>query len=246
VLSITPLELGTLTVDRSTLTYMRGFGEPVDVPVVAWLLRDERRTWLVDTGAPPVAYTQARIARMRQRPEQTLPARLRAHGVEPRDVDTVIFTHVHFDHVGGHHELPAARFLVQRAELEYARAPLPVHARGYQHPDAGFPPAPWLDLDWEILDGDAPLAEDVRVLLTPGHTPGLQSVIVDTGAGPIAVASDNVPLHENWEGAPPAERHIPSGVHVDLRACYASFERLERTGAAVLPGHDPALFASGA
>jgi glyoxylase-like metal-dependent hydrolase (beta-lactamase superfamily II) len=238
MLTVTPLVLGMLTVDRSTLTFMRGFGEPVDVPILAWLLRDATRIWLVDTGAPSPDFVAARIGPMRQTPDQTLAACLDSHGIAPDDVDTVIVTHLHYDHIGGAALLRNARFVVQRAELAYATDPLPVHARGFLHPRAGFTPQPWREMRTELCDGDAQLSADVELLLTPGHTPGLQSVVVDTAEGRVVLASDNVPLAANWTGAPPLEPHIPSGVHVDVRACYASFERLERTRAAVYPGHD--------
>ena len=241
-MTVEPLRLGTLTVDKSTLTFMRDFGVSVDVPVVAWLIRSSDRVWLVDTGAPPPAFTQKHFCPMTQAPEETLGARLDAAGIDPEAVDTVVLTHLHFDHVGGNHLFPHAQFVVQRSELEYARAPLPVHCRGYQHPSAGFRDAAWSDVDWLVVDGDVELAPGLRVILTPGHTPGLQALVVDGASGRLVIASDTVPLYENWLGRPPVEPHIPSGVHVDLSAYYESFGRLEAEGGTLLPGHDPALF----
>lgn len=236
---VRPLLLGGLTVDKSTLTYLQGFGRPVTVPIIAWLLRDRERTWLVDTGAPPAE--AGTDPDMRQRPEDRLLVRLASEGLRPEDIDVVVNTHLHFDHVGGNDLFPHARFVVQRAELAYARAPLPIHVRGYERASAAQGPDLRSDSDWWVVDGDCELSADVRVMLTPGHTPGLQAVVVESPGGRIVIASDNVPLYENWAGTPAAGGRIPSGIHVDLRACYATFDKLERTGGTILPGHDHAV-----
>lgn len=235
--TVLPLELGSLTVDKSTLTFMRGFGTPFNVPILAWLLLSDEAPILVDTGAPAPEYVRAQFGPMRQEPEERLEARLLSLGVDPASVATVILTHLHFDHVGGNALFPSAKFVVQRRELDYAQNPLPIHVRGFQHERAGLEP-PWRGIDVDEVDGDVDLASGLRVILTPGHTPGLQAVAVETPDGPVVLASDNVPLYENWQGAPPLEQHIPSGVHVDLTEYYASFARLEQEDGVIVPSHD--------
>ena len=91
-------------------------------------------------------------------------------GVDLARVQALVLTHLHFDHCGQARRFAVPTF-VQRAELEAARAP------GYTVPE-------WIpDGDVRPLDGDAQIAAGVRVLATPGHTPGHQSVIVGAQDG---------------------------------------------------------------
>jgi glyoxylase-like metal-dependent hydrolase (beta-lactamase superfamily II) len=89
----------------------------------------------------------------------------------------------------------------------------------------------------ELVDGDTVVADGVTALLTPGHTPGLQAVVVDTGEKVYAIASDNVPYESSWRG-PLREDWIPSGIHVSLEDCYLSMERLASVADVILPSHD--------
>ena len=91
-------------------------------------------------------------------------------GVDLARVQALVLTHLHFDHCGQARRFAVPTF-VQRAELEAARAP------GYTVPE-------WIPSGYmRPLDGDAQIAAGVRVLATPGHTPGHQSVIVDAQDG---------------------------------------------------------------
>jgi N-acyl homoserine lactone hydrolase len=98
----------------------------------------------------------------------------------PRDPALVINTHLHFDHCGGNRLFPGVPIYVQRRELEAAREP------GYTIPG-------WVEFEgarYVELDGEAEIVPGVRVLPTPGHTPGHQSVLVDTEDGLVVVAGD--------------------------------------------------------
>jgi glyoxylase-like metal-dependent hydrolase (beta-lactamase superfamily II) len=96
-------------------------------------------------------------------------------GLAPGDVDAVIVSHLHFDHAGGLEFVKHAPVYVQGTELAVARNP-PVYQRGLYNP-ADFEH----DLKWKQLDGDADVFGDgkLRVISTPGHTPGHQSIYVE-------------------------------------------------------------------
>jgi N-acyl homoserine lactone hydrolase len=98
----------------------------------------------------------------------------------PRDVVCVINTHLHFDHCGGNRLFAGTPIHVQRVEREAARAD-------------GYTIAEWVEIDGATYvehDGAAEILPDVRVLPTPGHTPGHQSVLVDTDDGLVVLAGD--------------------------------------------------------
>jgi N-acyl homoserine lactone hydrolase len=98
----------------------------------------------------------------------------------PRDVVGVINTHLHFDHCGGNRLFAGTPIHVQRVEREAAKAD------GYTVPE-------WVEFDGATYvehDGEAEVASGVRVLPTPGHTPGHQSVLVDTDDGLVVLGGD--------------------------------------------------------
>ncbi|MFG1898745.1 MBL fold metallo-hydrolase [Micromonospora carbonacea] len=138
---------------------------------------------LVDAGIGPADAPAASWAPVPGR----LPAELAAAGIDPADVRTVVLTHLHTDHVGwavvGTPWFPNADYLVQRAELAALASVNPALEAGLVAPlrAAG---------QLRVLDGDTPLTPGVRVLSTPGHTPGHQSVLVDSGDERLLVTGD--------------------------------------------------------
>jgi N-acyl homoserine lactone hydrolase len=109
----------------------------------------------------------------------------------PRDVSLVVNTHLHFDHCGGNRLFAGVPIYVQRTEREAAREP------GYTIPEwVEFPGARYVE-----LDGEAEIAPGVRVLPTPGHTPGHQSVLVETEDGLVVVAGDVAYRWEDFDAA---------------------------------------------
>jgi N-acyl homoserine lactone hydrolase len=98
----------------------------------------------------------------------------------PRDVACVVNTHLHFDHCGGNRLFAGTPIHVQRAEREAARAD-----------DYTIPT--WVEFEGATYvenAGEAEIVPGVRVLPTPGHTPGHQSVLVDTDDGLVVLAGD--------------------------------------------------------
>lgn len=89
-------------------------------------------------------------------------------GFDERDVAALVLTHLHFDHCGQHHLFPSVPVWLAAAEIEAASEPY------YTVPE-------WAEVDPDrrriSVDGDE-LAPGVRILHTPGHTPGHQSVAV--------------------------------------------------------------------
>jgi Zn-dependent hydrolases, including glyoxylases len=210
-------------------------------PCIAFLLKNESKTILVDTG--PGAKSRApQYYIAEEKREHLLADELARVGVDPAAIDTVILTHLHNDHVGGAYIFPNATFYVQEVELKEAVWPTIRFQRPYYDINLRGKRPSWTEIldRMEVLKGDADIVPAVSVVLLPGHTPGMQGVLVDTSDGKYLIASDLVPLFENWE--PLGQNPLPNSNLYDLRDYYNSFDRMVAIGAKVLPGHDPKVF----
>ena len=164
-------------------------------------------------------------------------AALAPHGLAPADIRRVVISHLHWDHCYGNADLPNARFVVQRRELAYAVAPLPCDAPIYEtqlHPVhflAAFD-------RFDVIDGEVEIEPGLRCVPLPGHTPGLQGVLVETATGRVMIVSDHCPLFENYEIL------VPTGIIHSLEAWYTSTARVRSLADRVLPGHDLRVLAA--
>jgi glyoxylase-like metal-dependent hydrolase (beta-lactamase superfamily II) len=112
---------------------------------------------------------------------------IRAAGFAPGDIDLVLLTHLHFDHVGGATRLlpsgeivpafPQARHLVQGGELAFSGSPNERVRASYLERNLAPLAAAGL---WDLLEGETEITEGVRVIPTPGHTPHHQSVLLES------------------------------------------------------------------
>ncbi len=232
------LRAGRSRMDRSLATYLEGMGEALDIPHTMFLLRGPR-TVLVDTSfESPEAVARAYPQEIwRERDEEPV-ALLASLGVAPDDIDAIICTHLHYDHCGTNRRYPHARVAVQRSELEYARAPVSdLMLREFFAPTGGFTP-PYELSQFDPVDGDLDLDDGLRLVHLPGHTPGLQGVIVPTADGRIGLLGDHVMLSENWDQC------LPVGLHTSVDDWYRSTRRIRPEIDRVAPSHDMRLFAN--
>ena len=165
------------------------------MPIHAWLIEHDGRRILVDTGEV-AAVNDVPFAKFAVAPEQELPAALAGIGLGVDDVDTVVLTHMHGDHMDGGVHLGGRPLLVQDLELEFARSlrsrlfsrllrqPIPEGLRfepvALREPFGGFA-------------ASRPVTDDGRVVMvaTPGHTPGHLSVVcVDDDGNHVLIAGD--------------------------------------------------------
>jgi N-acyl homoserine lactone hydrolase len=242
-LSIIPLDVGVLYNDKSNLTPRRDYGIPYKAASIMFYIEGAQSRIIVDTSFKSAQESSRLHAplKVERLPQQEPANALAAIGVKPETIEVVVMTHLHWDHCQNHHLFPNAKFVVQREELRYAIAPLPFHAAIYESITLNMKPA-WLDLPRiEVVDGDRQIADGVSLVYTPGHTPGHQSVVVETSQGKIAIAGCMVPTFENW---PDSEQgsYLPSALYVDLEQYWRSLQKIDRLADLVLPGHDPDVF----
>jgi glyoxylase-like metal-dependent hydrolase (beta-lactamase superfamily II) len=225
-----------LDFDLSLLTARHNMGTRLDVPCLAWLILGGSGPVLVDTGPPDREFCAKYHRPMDQKPEEKLPALLGALRVDPASIEMVVWTHLHWDHCFNAECLPNARFFVQRAELQYAVAPLPADRQAYEALTPGLIP-PWMAYydRMDVVCGDIELMPGIQLLHTPGHTPGSQSVAVETSLGAWLIAGDTVPTYANWHTG---GEKIPSGLAQDLYVYYHTLNKLKKFGDNLLPGHD--------
>jgi N-acyl homoserine lactone hydrolase len=240
--TIHPLCFGTLVnFERSMFTYNRNVGQKLDAPCIAWLLESNGEAILVDSGPPDGEAASRWHSKTTRTPEQAPDVALRAVGVDPSELRLVILTHLHWDHCYNTEMFPAARFLVQAAELRSAVDPVATQRGAYEVGMRGLLPN-WLGVfdRLEVVRRDVEVAPGVQVVLLPGHAPGLQGVLVQTAKGPHLIGGDAVPLFENL--GTDGGQVIAPGIHTDVALCLESIERARRLAPVVLPGHDPAVF----
>lgn len=172
------------------------------------LVQSPGRTILIDTGYGSKLSDKAR-RRLHAEEGDPLRESLQAHGVQPSDVDTVILTHLHFDHAGGctryaeDGELvatfPNAEYVVQQREWSIAAAQSPELA-------AAYPLEHFLPLEQtgrlHLIDGDMEIVPGIRCEVTGGHTEAHQILYIESAGHTAVYLADLCPtshhLHSNW------------------------------------------------
>jgi len=151
---------------------------------------------------------------------RTLVSQLAEIGVAPGQVNRLAFSHSHGDHVGNGNLFTAATLYIQKAEYEAAF--------GAEPAKYGFAPATYDRLRNSRvvqLEGDFDVFADgsVRILSTPGHTPGHQSLLVrlpETGV--VILSGDAAHFEENF-----VKRRVP-GFNFDKEQSLQSMDKLDR------------------
>ena len=236
--TITPLSFGEFPVfEKSVFTYLRCAGEKIRAPILGWLVRAGADAILVDTGPSSPEAAEGWHTRIRRTAEEMPAAAVRAAGVDPDRLKLVILSHLHWDHCYNLETFPAARFLVQAEEVRAAVDPVPSQRLTYEIGIPGRRP-PWMTAfdRLEVVRGDIEVAPGVSTVTLPGHTPGLQGVLVNTAAGRHLIASDALPLAENL--GTKVNEPIALGIHTDVATCFRSFERMRAVADVILPSHD--------
>jgi glyoxylase-like metal-dependent hydrolase (beta-lactamase superfamily II) len=202
-----------------------------------WLLRNGRRTILVDCG-----YNRDRALERKNRRQDVEPVELlKMIDVHPQDVDHLVISHLHHDHAGNIDLFPNATVSIAKEELrfwtgEYARRD--IMAWTVDSEDVATIQRLAAEGRLVVVDGRADLAPGITVSRLPGHTPGQLVTHVDGLSGRLVLASDALHFYEEME------RDRPFAFFHDLEQTYRSYGELRALrdqGNTIIPGHDPAV-----
>lgn len=151
--------------------------------------------------------------------------RLRQLDLRPEQVDALVLTHLHWDHMQNFDLFPNATIYVHPDELEYARGRADWATMRYVQ-------AALAERDVQPVGEGFVLEPGVRLLDTPGHTGGSMSVVVDTPEGTVGIVGDALP------NARTALRRKPYLIFFDERAAEASAEKIVDQCSILYCGHD--------
>lgn len=228
------MKVGSITLDRSAMTHYKGKGETITVPIWCAGATDGTHKVLVDTGIRDLeTYRIAEPGVDQKEEEQTIAAVKKNMGWDPEEVDIVINTHLHCDHSGSNGMFKNAKFYVQQTEWEEAFNPIIPEAPFYDELSFGKTAVSYFQ--WEFLKGDAEILPGLKVITTPGHTRGHQSVLFDTEEGVVCVTGDICNVAEN------INENLEPNIVVSVPDVYESFKKIRRIAQFILPGHEPLI-----
>jgi len=178
------------------------------------LIRDGRRNIVVDPGILQLGRYGA------------LKARLAEVGLSPQDIDTVVNTHCHYDHIECNYLFRGKKLVIHEKEVEYCK-----QLYWPEYADAFLS-----ILNIEPLSRETQLTENVKIIETPGHTPGSISVLAETAEGRVAIVGDAVIVKEDM-----LELRPPSVVtqNISPEDSVRSLKTIQKLRPSlVIPGHD--------
>jgi len=207
-------------------------GMPMDYFV--WMARSESKTWVIDTG-----FNQA-AADKRKREFLRCPTQgLKLLGVDASEVEDVIITHLHYDHVGNFDLFPKARFHLQDSEMAYATGRYmanPFFSHAFEEDEVVAMVRNVYKGRVSFYDGDVEVAPNISLHHVGGHTKGLQVVRLWTQKGWLVLASDASHYAANMN-----ERR-PFPIVVDVAQMIDGWDKMKKLvddPANIIPGHDP-------
>ena len=203
------MQLAPSAIVRLDLGHLYLPGLKFTIPVHGFLIKHPGGAGLVDTGYG----TPLELIKDYRPVNASVAQALRRHDVDPSDIRWITNSHRHFDHCGQNAVFPHAPVYVQRDEYE-------------RRSDPDYTVVEWLNYAgarWELLDGEQEIVPGVRTVTTPGHTPGHQSIQMDTTEGPALMTGDACWTVEMFEGEAPRE-----GMMEDVPTFDQSLEKIRR------------------
>jgi N-acyl homoserine lactone hydrolase len=234
-------------------------GEWLKLPIVAFLVEHPGAgPFLVDTGFHPSVAVDpkqslgpffGRLWKVDMRPEQAVSAQLRARGMEAGEIPLVVMTHLHLDHASAVSEFTGARFVLGQGEWAAMHAPRPTlngYIRKHVAHAVDFLEVPY---DTPLSDSYSTFARSfdlfgdgsVRLVFTPGHTLGHQSLILRLRDREVLLTGDAIyflkTLEDEKRGFAMADEHLWRRSLREIQ-----LYKREHPDTLIIPGHDQAAW----
>lgn len=244
---IIPIKVGNELWPKSYLIGPGAGETPINIPHMMFYIEGAEKRVLVDTGGgDPNSESSKKFhskTYTRAFDEEPAAALKKATGLSPEDIDIVILSHLHWDHASNCHLFPQAQFYVQMSEVIDSINPIPRFTKTYESFNIGTVP-PWAQqgVKWNFLNGDSEILPGISVVYIPGHSAGIQGILVDTDRGPYLIGSDAIPLYDLVQ---PDGTVLPGTLSLSLEDAYYSTVKINKMvkerGVVILPGHDSAI-----
>jgi len=217
-------------------------GDPHDVlqplDFFVWAIKGPSGVIVVDTG-----FDAAMAARRQRQMVKPVGEGLLALGIAPETVETVIVSHLHYDHCGNYDLFPRARYHLQDCEMAYATGRCMCHQAlrlPFEAEDVVAMVRKVFAGRVAFHDGAHEIVPGVSLHHIGGHSKGLQSVRVKTRRGHVMLASDATHLYAHVDGG----RVFPITYNVaEVVEGYETLKRLATSPRHIVPGHDPLVLA---
>lgn len=242
-MNISVLYLGHIECKKNDLIQCSDADQMIKSPISAILIRHTTLgNLLYDTGNSPFYSTEYPKSTLETYPIPefiSIEDALKQKGMTPADIDTIILSHLHFDHAGGLRYFKGTRairnVIVSEAELKNA----------YYQVMTGHPGAyvkslfDLEDIRFTTISESTSLAEDVKLFIQQSHTPGLIGMILKTETkGNLLATGDAIYTKENYE------KQLPPGGSIN-KTTKEFFDNLavikkmaEEIDASIIYGHD--------
>lgn len=233
---VNALRYATITGRQPSQNYLitDAHSDSADLDFYVWLIRGKSGDILVDTGFNQLAAT----ARGRSLTINPVDA-MERFGVRADSIRDVVVTHLHYDHAGNLDRFPNARFHLQDREMKYATGRCMCSSllrRPFSAEDVTLMVRHVFSDRVVFHDGYGEIAPGVTLHHVGGHSDGLQVVRIETGRGPVVLASDASHFYGNMHRGNPFPVLYNVG---DVCAGWKFVERLAGHADRVIPGHDP-------
>ena len=228
---IYPIMTCKIIQDQGWFTYRANYGNKIIIPVYAWLIKGGEKPFLVDTGCTYEDMKKhSTVYHIGGEEGTPVEDALQEMGISVSDIETIILTHIHWDHILNAKKFPNAKFVVQEEELRFANNPHPLFAKGMYGKES------FRGLNLETINGDTEIMPGIEAILTPGHTPGGQSVSITTEQGKMVIVG-YCSIDENFG----EQGDMVVGMHTNLFECYDSMVKIREIADTIIPLHSQRL-----
>jgi len=239
---IYPINTGWLEADLGTYIFWKGpAGQKIWNPCFCYYVDTGEHKILIDTGL----CDEERATKWHHKCDKRGTTEVHRHlkdrlGVDPSEIDAIVFTHLHWDHVQNMKEFPNARYIAPSAEIEMAYNPLPLYYRTYECGILGIEPA-YAGCVFEGIADETEVLPGITMFHTPGHSVGHMAVTVATSAGDIVVCGDAIFQARNLEPNPSEMwRYWVPARFVNSFEGWRSVEEIDKRADYILACHDKA------